>query len=236
MIGQQSLLTVVSRLIGNAIHRDLNSQSKFSLLPRSNCDNMDGKLIVIEGVDKAGKTTQILKISNWLNSQGILNLISSELTTPIGPFIRANLGCSTFTAAIKAMLFAADRLYRFQVEVEPSLKSNVNVLADRWVLSSLAYQGVEGLDSKFILALNALVRSPDLIILIDIAPDEAWRRGQIEEEPIQYSLPFLKKVRQKYVDLAKKSQIPIINGMQSPEIVFSEIIQVIYTNLGKFDI
>lgn len=191
---------------------------------------MKGKLIVLEGIDNCGKTTQVSLISNWLKSQGIDNLITKELTTPIGSLIHSYLGNALFTPILKTLLFAADRIQRLEQGVTPALNSGLIVLADRWVLSAIAYRMAEGLDRQFVLQVNSLVKDPDITILIDIDPDEAWIRGQESSKPCPYSKEFLKRVRQIYLQLASQFQIPIINGLESPQGVLAAVKHILSNN------
>lgn len=193
---------------------------------------MSGRLIVFEGIDNAGKTTQISNLSDWLNPRRVPHLISKELTTPIGHLIRSYFGALPFTPVLKTLLFAADRMQRLEQEIQPALKSNMIVLADRWVLSAVAYRTVEGLDQQFVLQVNSLARAPDLTILLDIPPNEAWGRGQVNSKPCFYSPDFLRQVRQVYLELADRLQIPVVNGLQPPDQVSIAIIQAISNGLG----
>ena len=188
---------------------------------------MRGKLIVLEGIDNSGKTTQVSRISDWFKTRGAATFITKELTTPIGDLIRSYMGNAVFTPILKTLLFAADRMQRLEQEINPALNSNTIVLADRWTLSAVAYRAAEGIDRQFVLQVNSLTRAPDTTILIDINPDEAWKRAQINQRPCPYSKNFLKKVRQNYLELARQSQIPVVDGSQTPEQVSTAITQLI---------
>ena len=193
---------------------------------------MGGILIAFEGIDNAGKTTQMAELSTWLNVRQVRHIVSKELTTPIGHLIQSYFGSGVFTPVLKTLLFAADRMQRLDQEIEPALRAEMMVLADRWVLSAVAYRAAEGLDRGFVLQVNSLARDPDVTVLLDIPPDEAWNRGQISNKPCHYSSEFLKDVREVYLELASELGIPVVSGVRPRDDVLMEITQAISDTLG----
>ncbi len=157
---------------------------------------------------------------------------SKELTTPIGQLIRSYFERPSFTPVLKALLFAADRMQRLEQEIEPALKSDIIVLADRWTLSALAYRIVEGLDKQYVLQVNSLVRLPDVTVLLDIPSDESLKRGQIAGKSCPYSTDFLEAARQCYLELADQFQVPIVDGLQPLAQVSAEIMKILSDKIG----
>jgi dTMP kinase len=148
-------------------------------------------LIVLEGLDGAGTTTQVKRLVEDLRAAGRDAHATREPSDgPIGRLIREMLtgghaipgqriAQSTFGA-----LFAADRLDHLQREVEPRLAAGAIVVSDRWYHSSLAYQGT-GADRDWIATLNARARRPDLTIFLEVRPHVAAERrlaaGRVQE-------------------------------------------------------
>ena len=95
-----------------------------------------GLLVAFEGIDNAGKTTQVKLVADWLKSCGWSTLISLEMRTGIGESFRAEFEIGKLSPRIKALLFAADRYYRLENEIIPALDQGAIVLADRWYLSA----------------------------------------------------------------------------------------------------
>ena len=147
---------------------------------------MTGKLIVLEGLDGAGTTTQVKRLVEHLRASGRAAHATREPSDgPIGKLIREmltgghaipgqSLSQSTF-----GLLFAADRLDHLQREVEPQLAAGAIVVSDRWYHSSLAYQGT-GADRDWITMLNARARKPDLTIFLEVRPEVAAKRRLAE--------------------------------------------------------
>lgn len=120
---------------------------------------MRGKLIVIEGVDCSGKQTQVEKLCNRLNKDGIksINLSFPMYDTPTGKIIDIYLGrsgkrifeegSSNVDPYVSSLYFIADRKYNID-KINTNLDSGVNVILDRYTLSNLAHQGSKISDDK----------------------------------------------------------------------------------------
>lgn len=149
-----------------------------------------GKLLVFEGIDGAGTTTQIARFSERLRAQGHTVHVTREPSVgPIGVLIREALGGrielgGATHAQTMALLFAADRLDHVAREIQPRLAEGVIVLSDRYDLSSLAYQtatakdaGSDGFDlTTWVRSLNRFALRPDATVVIDVNPDVAAQR------------------------------------------------------------
>ncbi len=149
-----------------------------------------GKLIVFEGIDGAGTTTQIEHYARHLRSQRRLVHVTREPSTgPIGSLLRLALSGrfaigSSNQAQAMALLFAADRLDHIAHEIEPYLREGAVVLSDRYDLSSLAYQtataradSVGGADMEaWVRSLNRFARRPDATVVLDVPAEVAEQR------------------------------------------------------------
>jgi dTMP kinase len=142
-----------------------------------------GRFIVLEGLDGAGTTTQCTALAAILRTAGHEVHVTREPSDrPIGKLIRkaltGRLGLPSgkpLTPQTLALLFAADRVDHLAAEVEPALKRGAVVLSDRYVLSSLAYQGAQ-LGQAWVAQVNRHARTPDLTILLQVPPAVAGRR------------------------------------------------------------
>jgi dTMP kinase len=142
-----------------------------------------GKFIVLEGADGAGTTTQAELIRSSLAAEGIHAQVTAQPSNgPIGTLLRSVLrgkitredGRRIGGRAIAA-LFAADRSEHIESLIEPLLSAGVHVICDRYYHSSFAYQGLEvGLD--YVAAVNAPMKTPDLIMFVDVDVDIALQR------------------------------------------------------------
>jgi dTMP kinase len=148
--------------------------------------------IVLEGIDGSGTTTQTDRLARHLERQGRRVHTTREPSAgPIGRLLREILlgghrlpdGRPADGPAM-ALLFAADRRDHLVREIEPALAAGLDVVSDRYLLSSLAYQAEEA-DRTWVASLARELRTPDLTLLLDLpVPVAAERRraaGRVEE-------------------------------------------------------
>ena len=188
-----------------------------------------GLFITFEGGDGSGKSTQIQLAAGWLKEQGYPVLVTREPGgTVIGEKIRAMLldTENTEMADITEMLlYAAARAQLAGEVIARALESNMIVICDRWVDSSLVYQGVARGLGEGVFDVNSQAAgelfSPDVTILLDIDAEEAIRRlGDREEDRIEsMGIEYRRKVRAGYLALAKSEpwRIQVIDASGSPE-------------------
>jgi dTMP kinase len=144
-----------------------------------------GRLVVLEGLDGAGTTTQARLLGDRLRAAGRRVHVTAEPSGgPIGALARQVLtrrvvgsqGGGDFDPAALALLFAADRLDHVAAEVAPKLADGVDVVSDRFTLSSLAYQGLTTGDLAWVEAINGRAATPDATIFLRVRAQVALRR------------------------------------------------------------
>ena len=178
--------------------------------------------IVLEGIDGAGKSTQIKMLKEWLESNGFrVETIVEPTDLEVGKLIRKFLTRSDATSDTMqktlGLLFAADRLILMD-KIEQLEKDNIVVISDRSFYSSLSYQ-----DPKdWIKEINKFAKIPDLVLLLDLDVKKSVERcdGTDEFENEE----FLTGVKQNYLDLAKSNDnFKIIDANNGPNKVSSDI-------------
>jgi dTMP kinase len=160
-----------------------------------------GRLIVLEGIDGCGSTTQAKLLARRLEERGErVHLTAEPSAGPVGALIRDALQRRlrhpasgeehAFRWATMALLFAADRMDHAENEILPALRTGETVVSDRYDLSSLAYQSLTAPSGEaalpWIRALNREVPRPDLTLVIDVSAElgELRRRGRGGSEEI----------------------------------------------------
>jgi dTMP kinase len=145
--------------------------------------NSAAVFVVLEGIDGSGTTTQLGRLTAHLEARGRRAHATREPSTgPIGRLLRELLlgqhalpdGAPADGQAM-ALLFAADRRDHLRREIEPALASGVDVVSDRYLMSSFAYQAEEA-DRIWVASLARAVRPADLTLLIDVPVDVAAGR------------------------------------------------------------
>ncbi len=204
----------------------------------------EGYLIVIEGLDGSGKTTQAKKLKDYLESKGYSVVLLKEPTDgPKGQQIRMRLENGNVDQFELMRLYAEDRYDNVTNNIIPALNRGKIVIVDRYVPSSLVYQSIDGPTLEQILEANEFAPIPDMVIIIDIAEEEAIKRMRSENKKRDAfeRKEFLKKVKEKYLTLPqvlkkfsgwKKTRFIIVNGMRKPEEVFQDIKKAVDELLG----
>jgi dTMP kinase len=169
-----------------------------------------GRLIAFEGVEGSGKSTQLELLRRALEGRVREVVVTREPGgTPAGERIRAVLldPAVELHPRAEALLFAAARAELVEAVIRPALERGAHVLCDRYLDSSLAYQGgARGLGRGPVTEVNRFATGglvPDLVVLLDLDPASGLRRRAGELDRIEaQDLAFHRRVRQAFCDLA----------------------------------
>ncbi len=178
-----------------------------------------GIFIVIDGIDGSGTTTHSKLLADWLKTEKLVLLTHEPSENEIGKLIRRLLK-TPLPAAVDALLFAADRVLHTE-EIKNALNEGKIVISDRYLESSICYQGVE-LYEEWIFVLNKHAMSPDITIILDIEPEIGLKRKEDASEKFE-KVGFLKRVRENFLRRAKMLRNPVINTNDKIEDVQQKI-------------
>ena len=204
-----------------------------------------GRLISFEGLDGAGKTTQMRLLEQWLIARDISYIRTRE---PGGTLLGVEIRKLLFerpdieiTPLAEAFLFQADRAQHFATLVLPALEEGELVLTDRCFDSSIAYQGAaRGVGASLVEQLSMLAvqnRVPDLTILLDLDPAKVQQRTDTahdsnREKQSRFdaeSEQFHRTLRQAFLKIANEhtERVKVIDAVQSPEQIHEEIVALV---------
>ena len=187
-----------------------------------------GTFICIEGLDGSGKTTQAKILTQKLKK--IINVLYTSEPSKglIGNYIRKSYLYSKkrFSPFVEALLFAADRIEHLESEIIPALNKGTTVICDRYVFSSLAYQGASGISLDWIQTINNAIIYPDLAIFIDVDPEKSMCRLN-SKKSLMENLETQIKVRKIYLKFVEDNQLTIINGNNSKTEVSEDLFSII---------
>jgi dTMP kinase len=206
-----------------------------------------GKLISFEGLDGAGKTTQIELLSRWLDERHVSYIRTREPGgTPVGLEIRRLLferPDLELTPLAEAFLFQADRAQHFSKLVLPALEAGTLVITDRCFDASIAYQGfARNVGPELVAQLSMIATQghiPDLTILLDLDPDQVQRRTNpandasgLRKAPSRFDSAtetFHARVRQGFrlIARAHPARIKIVEASRPPEEIHREIVRLV---------
>lgn len=189
--------------------------------------------ITFEGGDGSGKTTQIQKVRAWFEERGYAVLVTREPGgTEMGTELRRLVqnGPEDVDPRTEALLYAADRAYHVATVIRPALEAGTVVLGDRYIDSSVAYQGAaRALGVDEIRSLSAWATEglePRLTFLLDLPPEVGARRKDGKRDRLEReSGEFHKRVRREYLRIAEENtdRVVVIDAVGTPDEVFSEI-------------
>ena len=194
-----------------------------------------GLFICVEGLDGCGKTTQTKLLVRKLRKIGWDAVYTAEPSRgKIGQFIKKYClhGEKRTFPIVEALLFAADRFEHVEREVIPALNEGKIVVSDRYVYSSLAYQGATGLDLKWIEMINEHAIRPDLAIFVDVEPEAVIKRLK-QKKSVMENLETQRKVREVYVKFVEKGELVRIDGNKSTKEVADDVLKVVLRFLEK---
>lgn len=194
-----------------------------------------GVHIVFEGPEAVGKSTQIARTVKFLEEQGrIVTLTREPGSTELGKMLRNILLDSDLeiNARAEALLMAADRAHDVSEVIVPALQSGNVVLSDRYVPSSLVYQGVvRGLGVEVVAQISEFACSghnADITICFDLDDDHARARAKAEPDRMEREgEQFHQKVRDAYRELTQTFGWNRIDAMGSEDEVFARIVDLI---------
>lgn len=201
-----------------------------------------GRFIAIEGPDGSGKTSIIQALRQKLEQDGLEVVTTREPGgSPIAEQIRQvilDVDNHAMDVRTEALLYAASRRQHLVETILPNVQAGKLVISDRFVMSSLAYQGMaRGIGLDPVWAINQFAidgQMPDLTLLVDVPAEVGLERIQAAKGQRQYdrldreSLAFHQRVRQTYLDLAQDwANLEILDGQKSIEAVSQECYDIL---------
>ncbi len=205
---------------------------------------MRGKFITIEGPDGSGKSTQAVRLVEYLRTMGLNVILTREPGgTSVGEQIRnillnpenEELGFKT-----EVLLYAASRAQHLDEVIIPALKEGKTVVSDRFVDSSIAYQGYgRKLNLALVEEINKLVVEkfiPDLTIFLDLPVEDGLTRIRMKQESMdrleQEAVSFHELVYQGFKELAsKEKRITTISANRNEDVIFADIVKLVKEKL-----
>ena len=182
-------------------------------------------LIALEGLDQSGKETQARLLRDHLRGGGRKARVVSfpDYGTAIGEEIaRALQGERDYGPDVMQLLYIANRHER-RPDIERWLAADIALVCDRYVASSVAYGEAHGLEPTWLADLQCFLPSPDLTILLDIAPETATGRKAVDRDRYEADRALQGRVRESYLRQAEQPGWLRVDGEQPPPDVEASI-------------
>jgi dTMP kinase len=185
-----------------------------------------GKIIAIEGIDKAGKTTQANLLLKKLKGHKCVKFDFPDYSTPVGKEIKQFLdGNRGYSDEVKMMLLSANR-WEKKAEIEKIIGEGTSIIMNRYYQSNLVYGISKGLKLSWLLGLDEGLPKADLVIVIDIKSNTLVKRSKNEiTDTFEKDLQLIRKVKRNYRILANKFNWCIIDGEKPVNDVNNEVLK-----------
>ena len=202
--------------------------------------------ISFEGIEGSGKSSLIKNLKNYYKNHALDVFFTKEPGgTELGEKIREILldPTSEIDPSSELLLLMADRVHHVKNKINPNLNENKIVFCDRYIDSTIAYQGGgRNLDDKDIEGMIKMLKLPipDLTILLDVPVETGLMRAKERSELDRFEkedIDFHKKIRQSYLNLQKKypDRIIIFNASINENDVFEEVLNYIKSKIDDRD-
>lgn len=148
---------------------------------------LNGTLIVIEGMDGSGRSTQIALLQEWLESEGFAVQTSGlRRSNLVGRDIDQLLAKNAVTRLTVALMYATDFFDQLEHRIVPALRSGTVVLADRFIFTLIARGVVRGINRDYLTGLYAMALRPHLTFWLNVRPETAFGREFKKAQAISY--------------------------------------------------
>ena len=208
-------------------------------LPGLNLDDLVGKLIVVEGTDGVGRSTQIRLLKEWLEQQGHA-VLDTGLTRSglVGKGIKRAKEGHTLGRITLTLFYATDFADRLENEIVPALRAGFVVLTDRYIYSLMARSIVRGLDQVWVRNIHRFALKPDATFYLRIGVDELipravfargfdyWESGMdlySTEDMYDSFRKYQIALLQQFEQLASEFDFDVIDARPEPRVIFEQL-------------
>jgi dTMP kinase len=186
---------------------------------------LTGRLVVVEGIDQAGKRTICDRLAGALRSAGVPTELAGfpDYTTPLGREIGRFLGRQRdYPVQVRQLLYAANRWERAP-EIRAWLAEGRAVVLDRYLASGIAYGAAQGLDTEWMACVEGGLPPADLTILLDIPPEVSLARKSVDRDAYEARTDLLVRARAAYLDLARDPSWRVVDASREREAVWADV-------------
>ncbi|MGA2901154.1 MAG: thymidylate kinase [Candidatus Acidiferrales bacterium] len=156
-------------------------------LPGVKPEELSGTLVVIEGTDGSGRSTQISLLTEWLESQGFaVQTMGLRRSYLVGEDIDALLAENAVTRMTLALMYSTDFFDQLERRILPALRSGLIVLADRYIFTLIARAAVRGIARDYLHGIYEIALRPDLTFWLNVRPEVAFDREFKKSQTISY--------------------------------------------------
>ena len=156
-------------------------------IPRVSADDLGGKLIVVEGADGSGRSTQIAHLVEWLETGGRPTAqVGLKRSTLVSEELEKAQDGNVLSRTTLSLFYATDFADQLENIMIPALKAGFIVLADRYIYTLMARDMVRGMDEKWLKNLYGIAPVPDAVFYLSVEPEELVQRNLSKNAKLDY--------------------------------------------------
>lgn len=218
-------------------------------IPNTDIKTLTGKLIVIEGADGSGRSTQIVNISNWLETLGYsVQNVGIKRSTLVSKALNKAQKGNSLSSTTRSLFYATDFADQIENKIIPALKAGEIVLCDRYFYTLMARDLVRGAKLEWLKKLFSFALIPELVIYLRVLPENLVERNFQKNVSLNYwesgmdlglstdrydsFIAYQNRIRNQFLKLKDIFNFEIIDGNQDSKIINEEIKKKIVKTLG----
>jgi dTMP kinase len=209
-------------------------------IPKVALEKLAGRLIVVEGADGSGRSTQIAMLVEWLEGTGHATVqVGLKRSTLVSPELEQAQEGNILSRTTLSLFYATDFADQLENIILPALKAGFIVLADRYIYTLMARDMVRGMDEAWLKNLYGLALEPDAVFYLNVPPEELvqrnfakntaldyWESGMdlgLERDMFDSFLKYQAAVQQIFKRLQTTYGFTIVDGMRPAEVISNDL-------------
>lgn len=209
-------------------------------VPGVDVSKLAGKLIVVEGADGSGRSTQIAQLVDWLEASGHATVqVGLKRSTLVSEELEQAQQGNILSRTTLSLFYATDFADQLENIILPALKAGFMVLADRYIYTLMARDLVRGMDEAWLKNIYGIAPIPDAVFYLQVAPEELVQRTLVKTATLDYwesgmdiglsrdmfdsFLKYQSLMAQQFKRLQRSYKFTIVDGHRSVEAVHTEL-------------
>lgn len=209
-------------------------------IPRVDLEKLAGRLIVVEGADGSGRSTQIAMLVEWLEETGHATVqVGLKRSTLVSAELEQAQQGNILSRTTLSLFYATDFADQVENIILPALKAGFIVLADRYIYTLMARDLVRGMDESWLKNLYGIALEPDAVFYLNVPPEELVQRSFAKNAALDYwesgmdiglsrdmfdsFMKYQKAVQQHFKEMQSTYGFTIVDGLRSPDVINAEL-------------
>lgn len=209
-------------------------------IPKVEVDRLAGRLIVVEGADGSGRSTQIAMLRDWLEGSGHATVqVGLKRSTLVSEELEKAQEGNILSRTTLSLFYATDFADQLENVILPALKAGFMVLADRYIYTLMARDMVRGMDEAWLKNLYGIALIPDAVFYLNVAPEQLVQRSFAKNAALDYwesgmdlglsrdmfdsFMKYQLRMEQTFRKLETTYHFTIVDGMRPPEGIHADL-------------